>query len=252
MPEAAAAVAAAAAAAAAASASSREASSPTSRPGTSPTLSNRSSEDAGSSSTAPEVSSSSPPSSNGRVSRDRAHSLVTPNGQGGNDYVCPLCPETMSSQREFTAHIRGHNEVKPQPDPNDPTGQAKVYYCCLCSKMLSSFSSLDRHMLVHSGERPFSCTLCGQTFTTNGNMHRHKRTHGTRDSHESDASSGGSSNGPKRDGRGRKRKVSVENSTVSASSVVPTSLLDVKRPATSSATTINRPDVDTNTIPPCA
>lgn len=96
-------------------------------------------------------------------------------------YKCPLCEEFLTSQKDFTAHIRAHNEVKPSPDPNDPTGQAKVYYCCLCGKMLSSFSSLDRHMLVHSGERPFSCQLCGQTFTTNGNMHRHKRTHNARD-----------------------------------------------------------------------
>merc|ERR1711978_444136 len=93
-------------------------------------------------------------------------------------YKCPLCQEVLQSQKDFTQHIRGHNEVKPQNDPNDPTGQAKVYYCCLCGKMLSSFSSLDRHMLVHSGERPFSCAFCGQTFTTNGNMHRHQRTHG--------------------------------------------------------------------------
>lgn len=105
--------------------------------------------------------------------------------ESGEDhtYKCPLCQEYLPSQKEFTMHIRAHNEVKPSPDPNDPTGQAKVYYCCLCGKMLSSFSSLDRHMLVHSGERPFSCLLCGQTFTTNGNMHRHKRTHGARDSH---------------------------------------------------------------------
>ena len=118
----------------------------------------------------------------------------------------------MGSQKEFTAHIRGHNEVKPSPDPNDPTGQAKVYYCCLCGKMLSSFSSLDRHMLVHSGERPFSCEKCGQTFTTNGNMHRHKRTHRARDSRESDGSSGTSSTGGggQRGRAGRKRKTSLE------------------------------------------
>ena len=133
------------------------------------------------------------------------------------EYKCPLCQETMGTQKEFTQHIRAHNEVKPSPDPNDPTGQSKVYYCCMCRKMLSSFSSLDRHMLVHSGERPFSCEKCGQTFTTNGNMHRHKRTHGSRDSRESDISSGGSATsaqtqktprGP--NGPGRKRKPSVD------------------------------------------
>lgn len=33
-------------------------------------------------------------------------------------------------------------------------------------------------MLVHSGERPFKCKICDMSFTTNGNMHRHMRTHG--------------------------------------------------------------------------
>lgn len=132
------------------------------------------------------------------------------------EYKCPLCQEVMLTQKEFTQHIRGHNEVKPSPDPNDPTGQSKVYYCCMCRKMLSSFSSLDRHMLVHSGERPFSCEKCGQTFTTNGNMHRHKRTHGSRDSRESDISSGGSQSSqskstPKTMANPRKRKASVDS-----------------------------------------
>ena len=93
------------------------------------------------------------------------------------DYKCPICSHVLPCQRDFTAHLRGHNEVKPSPDPSDPTGQAKVYHCCLCEKMLSSFSSLNRHMLVHSGGRPFSCIFCSQTFTTKGNLHRHQRTH---------------------------------------------------------------------------
>lgn len=43
-----------------------------------------------------------------------------------------------------------------------------MHVCRLCDKLLSSSSSLDRHMLTHSGERPFVCKRCHMTFTTNG------------------------------------------------------------------------------------
>lgn len=61
------------------------------------------------------------------------------------------------------------------PQHNADTG-ATDHSCSICGKCLSSASSLDRHMLVHSGERPYKCSICGQTFTTNGNMHRYTRT----------------------------------------------------------------------------
>ena len=38
------------------------------------------------------------------------------------DFKCPLCSHVLSCQRDFTSHLRGHNEVKPSPDPSDPTG----------------------------------------------------------------------------------------------------------------------------------
>lgn len=83
--------------------------------------------------------------------------------------------------------------------------RSPVLYTFFCSsvpnlQVLSSASSLDRHVLVHTGERPFTCKYCHVTFTTNGNMHRHMRTHkqrGEGESYESDGSSdssGSSSN----------------------------------------------------------
>ncbi|EPY83822.1 ras-responsive element-binding protein 1 isoform 3 [Camelus ferus] len=65
----------------------------------------------------------------------------------------------------------GPNRIGRRNQHNTDTGGAD-HSCSICGKSLSSASSLDRHMLVHSGERPYKCTVCGQSFTTNGNMHR--------------------------------------------------------------------------------
>uniref|UniRef100_A0A8C6E5R5 Ras-responsive element-binding protein 1 n=1 Tax=Moschus moschiferus TaxID=68415 RepID=A0A8C6E5R5_MOSMO len=84
-----------------------------------------------------------------------------------SSYSCPLCEKVCATQHQLTMHIRQHNT---------DTGGAD-HSCSICGKSLSSASSLDRHMLVHSGERPYKCAVCGQSFTTNGNMHRHMKIH---------------------------------------------------------------------------
>ncbi|XP_078061900.1 ras-responsive element-binding protein 1-like, partial [Mustelus asterias] len=82
-------------------------------------------------------------------------------------FICPLCEKNCGTQHQLTMHIRQHN--------TDSGGS--THSCSICGKSLSSASSLDRHMLVHSGERPYKCTICHQAFTTNGNMHRHMKIH---------------------------------------------------------------------------
>ncbi|KAH8419867.1 hypothetical protein KR009_003458 [Drosophila setifemur] len=89
-------------------------------------------------------------------------------GEEHMKYLCPICEVVSATPHEFTNHIRCHNYAN---------GDTENFTCRICSKVLSSASSLDRHVLVHTGERPFNCRYCHLTFTTNGNMHRHMRTH---------------------------------------------------------------------------
>ncbi|XP_072234727.1 ras-responsive element-binding protein 1 isoform X2 [Leuresthes tenuis] len=100
-----------------------------------------------------------PPSRNARRNQDTK--------DDSSAFICPLCNKNCQTQHQLTMHIRQHNA---------DTG-ATDHSCSICGKCLSSASSLDRHMLVHSGERPYKCNVCGQTFTTNGNMHRHMKIH---------------------------------------------------------------------------
>lgn len=118
-------------------------------------------------------------------------------------YFCPLCDITLTSQHEFTLHIRSHN------NENEIISD-KGFTCRICSKILSSSSSLDRHMLVHSGERPFSCKICQVTFTTNGNMHRHMRTHSHNKGSENYESDGSTDSNTSNNSNNRLRKRRLE------------------------------------------
>ncbi|KFM60982.1 Ras-responsive element-binding protein 1, partial [Stegodyphus mimosarum] len=73
---------------------------------------------------------------------------------------CQFCGKVFPDNDSFTIHLKKHNNR---------------HKCKECNKTLSSASSLDRHMYVHSGKRPFKCKLCPVSFTTSGNMRRHMR-----------------------------------------------------------------------------
>ncbi|GMR52250.1 hypothetical protein PMAYCL1PPCAC_22445, partial [Pristionchus mayeri] len=48
--------------------------------------------------------------------------------------------------------------------------------CSECGRTLSGQQSLDQHMRIHTGEKPFACPHCGITFRTNCNRNSHIRT----------------------------------------------------------------------------
>ncbi|KAM8921243.1 zinc finger protein 770 [Pelodytes ibericus] len=54
---------------------------------------------------------------------------------------------------------------------------AKSYKCSVCSKNFMSPSKLERHYLMHAGQRPFECPDCGKTFRQAPHLKRHQLIH---------------------------------------------------------------------------
>lgn len=50
----------------------------------------------------------------------------------------------------------------------------KKYPCHICSKVFGWSTDLKRHILIHTGERPFKCKLCPSSFTRNFLLQKHE------------------------------------------------------------------------------
>ncbi|KDQ07425.1 hypothetical protein BOTBODRAFT_87249, partial [Botryobasidium botryosum FD-172 SS1] len=51
----------------------------------------------------------------------------------------------------------------------------KAHHCPICAKAFTRPSSLNTHMTVHTGAKPYICEVpsCGRKFSVHSNMRRH-------------------------------------------------------------------------------
>lgn len=82
-------------------------------------------------------------------------------------FACDFCSRSFRR----LSHLKRHREVVHANGARPP----QSFVCHICGKDKKCRSQLARHVIIHTGERPFACDLCPARFNRHGNLQQHRR-----------------------------------------------------------------------------
>ncbi|EDV95047.1 myoneurin [Drosophila grimshawi] len=85
-------------------------------------------------------------------------------------FQCQLCPIAFATEKLLSRHLSTHIKAL-------KNGNGGALRCPVCDLQLSCASSLKRHMIIHTGLKPYKCDECDLSFSQREVLKRHMDRH---------------------------------------------------------------------------
>ncbi|EKM60686.1 uncharacterized protein PHACADRAFT_179884 [Phanerochaete carnosa HHB-10118-sp] len=87
----------------------------------------------------------------------------------------PAAPEESHRSTSPGSSEQEQDEVAEEQQPARSYATPKRHACIMCHKSFDRPCTLRKHLLVHTGEKPYQCAGCQRRFSVASNLRRHSR-----------------------------------------------------------------------------
>ncbi|KAJ3613226.1 hypothetical protein NHX12_019476 [Muraenolepis orangiensis] len=103
-----------------------------------------------------------------------------------NPLDCNKCGKAFQTQQDARCHEcdtggqsknNNNNSNNNSNNSSSNSSPAPKYRCDVCFKGFASPSKLERHYIIHTGQRPYRCHICSKTFTQSSHLRTHQKCH---------------------------------------------------------------------------
>lgn len=98
-------------------------------------------------------------------------------------FSCSICSRPFTNYISLKNHRKEHDRLqfdvfgRPRRKKRNSKKIVRMYGCSQCEKKFDRPSQLQRHLRVHTGEKPFVCQVCDTAFNQKGTLTVHMSKH---------------------------------------------------------------------------